>query len=82
MQNNSITFVQNKHPTLPKLIQKFREEQKNAEMSVERILAGEKVKRTNNKAAAANRKLLDFVESYEKENISKYLKSCSYCLSI
>ena len=68
--SNFNKFVQNKYPTLPKLIQKFREEQKNAEMNVERILAGEKVKRTNNKAAAANQKLLDIVENYEKQKIS------------
>ena len=38
-------FVQTKHPSLPKLIQKFREEQKNAELNVEQILSGEKIRR-------------------------------------
>ena len=75
-------FAQTKHPSLPKLIQKFREEQKNAELNVERILSGEKIRRVKQKTISCNQKLFDIVQSYDKENISKYLKSCTYCLSI
>ncbi len=75
-------FVSVKHPSIPKLIQKFKEEQKNAEINVERIMAGETIRQKKRNVEKANKRLFDVVESYKKDNILTYLKACTYSLCI
>ena len=63
-----------------RLLQKFKEEQKNAEVNVERLLAGETIGQKKRKVEQAN-KLFDVVES-SKDSMLTYLKAGTYSLCV
>ena len=78
-----VKLVNCKHPSFPKLIEKFKDEQKNAEVLVEKMCAGQKVQADKKKKyAKIDQKLKEKVENYSSDDLIKYLRGCSYNIKL
>ena len=75
-------FVSTKHPALPKLITRFKDEQKNAEINVERLMSGDIIRKQKPKYSIANDKLVQNAKNYNRDHIQKYLKLCTFNVHI
>ena len=75
-------FVSTKHPALPKLITRFKDEQKNAEINVERLMSGDVIRKPRPKYTLVNEKLVQNAKNYNPDNIQKYLKLCTFNVHI
>ena len=60
-------FVSTKHPALPKLITRFKDEQKNAEINVERLMSGDIIRKQKPKYSIANDKLVQNAKNYNRK---------------
>ena len=75
-------FVSTKHPALPNLITRFKDEQKNAEINVERLMSGDIIRKQKPKYSIANDKLVQNAKNYNRDHIQKYLKLCTFNVHI
>ena len=75
-------FVSTKHPALPKLITRFKDEQKNAEINLERLMSGDIIRKQKPKYSIANDKLVQNAKNYNRDHIQKYLKLCTFNVHI
>ena len=75
-------FVSTKYPTLPKLITRFKDEQKNSEIVVERLMSGDVIRNPRPKYSLANEKLVQNAKNYNRDHIQKYLKLCTFNVHI
>ena len=78
-----LTLVNAKHPAISKLIEKFKDEQKNTEIMVEKITAGQQIKR----AKKAHYVKIDFnlyqlAHNYKPEKLLGFLIGCSYNIKL
>ena len=81
--SNFVKLVNTKHPSLPKLIEKFKDEQKNAEIMVEKITAGQQVKRPKKaNYAKIDANLQELVHKYQHQNMIDFLRGCSYNIKL
>ena len=75
-------FVSTKHPALPKLITRFKDEQNNADIKVERLISGDIIRKPRPNFSLANEKLVQNAKSYNRDHIQKYLKLYSFNVHI
>ena len=71
-------FVSTKHPAFPKLITRFKDEQKNAKTNVERLMSDDVIRKPRPKYSLANEKLVQNAKNYNQDHIQKYLKLCTF----
>ena len=77
--SNFVKLVNSKHPSFPKLIEKFQDEQKNAEILLEKRCAGQKVARLKKaKYQKLDKNLITMIKSFQHNDINGFLKGCSY----
>ena len=70
-------FVSTKHPARLKLITRFEDEQKKAKNDVERLMAGDIIRKSKPKCSIANEKLVQNAKTYNWDHTQKYLKICT-----
>ena len=75
-------FVNGRHPSLSKLIMKFKDEQKNSEVKFERILDGEQKVLIRPNFLEINENLIAAVKSYDKKDVILLLRKCAYNFGI
>ena len=75
-------FLLTKHTALAKLITHFEDEPKNAKFNVERLTAGDIIKKSKPKKSIANEKLVQNASNYNRDHIQKYIKFCTFNLHI
>ena len=81
--SNFVTLVNAKHPAISKLIEKFKDEQKNTEIMVEKITAGQQIKRAKKAHyAKIDANLHQLVNSYKREKLLDFLRGCSYNIKL
>ena len=78
----SINLVSTKHPALPKLITRFKDEQKNAEINLKRLMSGDIIRKQKPKYSIANDKLVQNAKNFNRDHIQKYLKLCTFNVHI
>ena len=81
--SNFVKLVNSKHPSFPKLIEKFQDEQKNAEILLEKMCAGQKLARPKKaKYQKLDKNLITMIKSYQPNDIIGFLKGCSYNIKL
>ena len=56
---------------------RFKDEQKNAAINVERLIAGEEIRKARKKYVNANQKLNKIALQYQLNEVHKYLRNCT-----
>lgn len=74
--------VQIAHPTLPRLVVKLQTEQKNNQLVIERMIAGEDPPLKKKKYRDLDRRLRTVVLDYENRNSIDYLRGCSHNINL
>ena len=75
-------FVNGRHPSLSKLIMKFKDVQNYSELKFERNLAGEQKILIRPKFLKMNENLIAAVKLYDKKDIILFLRNCAYNFGI
>ena len=76
--SNFVKLVNGKHPSFPKLIEKFQDEQKNAEIFIEKMCAGQKVSRYKKPLyVKLDKNLSELVAAYDPSKLLSFLQGCS-----
>ncbi len=81
--SNFVKLVNTKHPSLPKIIANFMDEQKNAEILVEKLIAGQPVQLVKKKKyEQIDANLQQIVDKYKQMPLQDYLRGCSYNIKL
>ena len=76
-------LVNSKHPSLPKLIKKFKDEQKNAEILLEKTSAEQKLARfKKTKYQKLDKNLITMIRSYQTKDIIGFFNGCNYNIKL
>ena len=76
--SNFVKLVNGKHPSFPKLIEKFQDEQKNAKILIEKMCAGQRVSRYKKPFyVKLDKNLSELVAAYDPIIYLCFLKGCS-----
>ena len=77
-------LVSKKRPALPKLITCFKDEQKNGDNKVERLMSGDNIRKPKPKFSIANEKLIQNAKNENRDHIQLFrilYLQCTYILN-